>query len=691
MLHILVLHVLLLACASSALHASGALFVRPVRSQQTHRAMTIKHYDATIQIRDHVATTHIDQVFYNSMNTIVESTLVFPLPPGAIITDMAYWFNGKRYVADVRERKAAQAAYDAKVRALVDPALLKEVGENTFQLNIAPINALSDVRAEITYVEILPYAASTLSCTHLLRSTSVSPTPLERVTIRANVQSQYDIRSIAVPNVTQSVISITKESNREYNILYGDENALPTRHLRIDVGMHRTDAAMNVATYQPTPADSLGTDGFFATFVTPPDESITSLPRSIVVLADVSSSMTELRMQHLRTAMHAFIDRLSENDMFNLVTFSTNVVRMSPDLVPVNPQSIDLARKFIDSRSALGLTNMSDALKAALSMSFRPNTANIVVLLTDGDPSWGVTNHADLVDSVRAWNTQHAQIYPIAIGEEPTDALLKGIAFAGGGYLTRIDRDDSIAIVVEHNIRRISMPLMTDAALDYGRLHVKELVPITLPNVAAGERLIQVGRYAEPQRTDVRFVGRVAADTIQLYATIEFGMLSANQMAVARLWAMFKIEQLLEEIARYGERKELVDAVIALSIRFRILTRYTALYADPDKPTSVDGWPDDRPIEVLSLHCAPMPITSEFTVRTLIPLAYVGCEGTLELIDISGRHVATLAIIPRLESELHLNLNLSQIQSRPRSGTYLLVFRVGNHLTTTPVIINETI
>lgn len=680
---------IMLLLSIEAAWSSGSLFVRPIRSQQTYQAMNIRSYDATIHIRDHVATTHVDQVFVNTLSTIVESTLIFPLPPGAIIVDMAYWFNGKRYVADVRERKAAQATYDSKIRVLVDPALLKEIGENTFQLNIAPIDPRSEVRAETTYVEILPYASNTLSCTHLLRSTSLSPKPLERVSIRANVRSQFDIRSIHVPSVTQTGIHIAKETDREFNVTYGDEQALPTRDLRIDTGTNRSEASMLVATYQPVPAVSFGTNGFFATFVTPPDESLVPLPRSIVVVADVSSSMTDVRMHHLRAAIHAFVDRLHEGDAFNILTFSTAVSSMRPDLMPITDETREEARRFIGSRTALGLTNISDTLKAALSMTYRENTANIVVFLTDGDPSWGITNHTALIDSVKAWNTQDVRIYPIGIGEEPTDALLRGLARAGNGHLTRSDKDDSIAIVVDNNLRRISMPIMRSATLDYGSLEVTELLPQTLPDVPAGDRLLQVGRYALPGRHDVTFTGTVGADSLTLQSTVDFGSAELDHKAVARLWALSKIEQLLDEIARYGERKEFVDAVIALSIRFRIPTKYTALYADPDNTsTSVpNGWPDERPLEVMTLHCAPIPATSEFTVRARVPSSAIGQRGVIELIDLSGRLVATLATIERLESELTLAVRLSSLPVRPDAGAYVVVLRTSVGMATTTILL----
>ncbi|MCB9250141.1 MAG: hypothetical protein H6613_17135 [Ignavibacteriales bacterium] len=69
-----------------------------------------------------------------------------------MITSMVYWFNGQRYEAEIRERQEAIADYNEKISKWLDPALLEYLGDNLFRLSIVPVNALSEVRTEITYV-----------------------------------------------------------------------------------------------------------------------------------------------------------------------------------------------------------------------------------------------------------------------------------------------------------------------------------------------------------------------------------------------------------------------------------------------------------------------------------------------------------------------------------------------------------
>ena len=89
------------------LFATGALFVRPRFSTQQYEKMWIKTINVDVNIQDQVAVTHVDQIFFNEMNTSVEAIYMFPLPENAMITKLVYWFNGQSYEAEIRERQEA--------------------------------------------------------------------------------------------------------------------------------------------------------------------------------------------------------------------------------------------------------------------------------------------------------------------------------------------------------------------------------------------------------------------------------------------------------------------------------------------------------------------------------------------------------------------------------------------------------
>lgn len=679
----------LMMAASLEAWSVGALFVRPLRSNENFSAIAITSYDAKVRIQDHVATTHVDQSFKNELNQQVEATFIFPLPDGAVITEMFYHFNGVRYKASVREKKEAQAAYDAKIRRVLDPALLQEIGDNIFKLQIAPINGISDVRVEITYTEILPFALGASTYTHLLKTTGLSPKPLSRMTLTIDATTQSTWASIVSPTYAGSPAhSVTMLSPSQARITLGDESFVPTKNYRLELRSNRTGVEMATLTYVPVPADSFGTLPFFLSWVIPPDEGENGLARSVVFVADVSSSMTVQRMEQLRTAMNMFLDQLTPKDRFNILTFSTGVVGFRNAFVQADAENIAAARTFVRNMQALGLTNISEALRRSLILDYNSSTANAVIFLTDGQPSWGEQNETVIVDSMLRWNSANVPIYPITVGEEVSISLMRNLAKRSGGFLTEIASDDSIAVLVGDHLRRISMPHLTDLALDYGGLQALDVQPAVLPNVAVGGRVVQSGRYEHGGIFPVTLTGRVMSADFRLTKDVNFGDPANSNRAVARLWARARVDALLEEIGRVGERKELVDAVIALSLQFDILTKYTALYADPDDPGSATSVPDERPVESVNMVVAPHPATPDATVSVTISGAGSARPLTITIVDLYGRVVGEL--FNGTAANGTMTLSLSSIGSgRITPGTYLLVLRIGEQTYTQTIIVLE--
>lgn len=677
--------VLLLAATTLESLAVGALFVRPLRSNDTYQSIAITRYDATVTIQDHVATTHVDQTFRNELNQQVEATLMFPLPDGAVITEMYYHFNGQRYKASVREKKEAQAAYDNKIRKLLDPALLQDLGNNIFKLQIAPINGISDVRVEITYTEIMPFRLGKSIYRHLLRTTGLSPKPLSRMSLTIDATTQTKWSHIESPAYASTPAhKVTMLSETRARVVLGDESFVPTKDYTLELATFRDGVEISTMTYVPVASDSFGTKPFFLSWVIPPDSAQVQVARSVSFVADVSSSMTARRMDQLRAAMLSFVDQLNPADRFNIFTFSTNVVAFREDLVEATSENLDLARQFIRRMSALGMTNISEALKASIRQSYGTESANAVVFLTDGQPSFGEMNYAVILDSLNRWNTAKVPVYPVTIGEETSISLMQDIAKRSGGYLTEIMKDDSIAVLVRDLLLRLSMPNITDLNLDYGTLLTYDVEPRILPNASVGGRVVQTGRYETGGNYPVTMTGKIQGVPVRYTREVVFGDPANSNRAVARLWARARIDALLAEIDRLGEKKELVDAVISMSLQFEILTRYTALYADPDDPsTSVEGDDDGSQIRQRLMSINPNPAQPSSTLSISLNGAVNSAPVTLRIVDITGRLMAEVTLTPSAQGLLNLSLAPFDLPA----GSYLLVAHFGSTVTTQQFIV----
>jgi Ca-activated chloride channel family protein len=672
--------------------AVGVLFCRRIGWNVEYDKMNIKAVGTTVDIQGQIAVTHSDQRFFNDSNLTVEAIFVFPLPEGATISELVYWFNGQRYVASIRERQQAVKDYNNRIRQYLDPALLEYLGNNLFRLSIAPINPKSEVRFEITYVELLGYDFGKVSYTFLLNTLGLSPKPLETVTLSADIQSAKPFKYLVSPTHQNSTATkITKISDYHYQIMFGDENFYPDCDFKLEFETIRSNVDFNVLTYTPIPADSFGKDSFYALWITPPDSfgNLGTIPKDIVFTADVSSSMEGLRLQQLKQALNQFIDLLTPTDRFNIITFGTHVTKFQPDLVPATVDNITAAHYFVYQMYAMGLTNIEGALRASLSQSFSNQTSNNLIFLTDGMPTWGETRIDVIIDSTKTLNKTDTRIFTFGIGEQLSKPLLIQLARENHGYPVFITADDSIATIVTNHFQRISQPVLSKITIDFGGLNQWDRYPKTIPDLFWGSQTLLLGLYSNSGTFTVKLNAKTFTDTIQIKQTVNFSGLPGGHRAVPRLWASAKINHLLEQIAIYGEQKELVNQIIDLSIRFGILTPYTAFYSDPKPPTKVaEPEPTARPNGFVLHQNYPNPFNPTTTISYQLPAGKDRYFVTLKIYDALGRLIRVLVEEQQAPGTHRVTWDGTDMMGRTvASGIYFYTIEAGDFRQTKKMVL----
>ncbi len=140
------------------------------------------------------------------------------------------------------------------------------------------------------------------------------------------------------------------------------------------------------------------------------------MPLSSILILDTSQSVTGEKLQHLRSAAHAFAEGLQQQDESGLLTFS-HLWQLREEL----GDDLDSLHQALDQPMETGLTGLNDALYAGLKLVGEGEGRPMVLLFTDGLDNASWLTDEELLDVVRE---SAAVIHVVGI-QSPADASLK--------------------------------------------------------------------------------------------------------------------------------------------------------------------------------------------------------------------------------------------------------------------------
>lgn len=164
--------------------------------------------------------------------------------------------------------------------------------------------------------------------------------------------------------------------------------------------------------------------------------SFEKIPLNVVFALDMSGSITDEGMAHLRLAGDSVLQGLKTGDRAGLLTFSHVVVQrsgLSADLEAVRT-SLDRARPA-------GFTALIDASHAAMTLASSEGARGLVVIFSDGlDTSSWLSPELALATARRS----EVVVYAVAVGHRVTEEFLHDLTRATGGRLLQLQSTDRL-------------------------------------------------------------------------------------------------------------------------------------------------------------------------------------------------------------------------------------------------------
>lgn len=535
----------------------------------------------------------------------IEATYLAPLPAGAAVVDAVARFGDRSVRADLAERAAARAVYDAAVADGRRAALFEADRREVFTLTLGRIAPGEHPELELVLVSSVEVdggiGAVRLPLVVAPRyrtggDTAGSPGDPDGWRVHAprtadparHLPVELDLRWSGSASAPQANVigadvapigqgTVTDRADRAE----GTEGpAGPGRAPRWALrwaGVADRDvvvrapigAAQDRAVAMPRPGGGYLVRVDLLTDAGGPAPGAPAA-RDVAVVLDRSGSMGGWKMAAAQRLAARLIDALGATDRVLVVGFDDVIERSDPGLAMADAAARRRLGRFVETLDARGGTELDRAVLEAGAALHRDGAGRdkVLVLVTDAQVSAEAATR-NAVASVLG----DAQLYVIGIDEAVNAGLCRDLAALGGGRFDLVTRPEEVAAAIERIVHRVGRPAAR---------------ALRVAGAAAGERLPRHGAdwYAgAPATLWAALDADATGSTIVVEGETPAGPLRRTLAVVAapdallqqQCWAAAELAQ-LEFEADFGSA-EATGRAVAISLAAHVLCRSTAFIA----------------------------------------------------------------------------------------------------------------
>ncbi len=585
----------------------GTLSVKKIGGQKPDKKleMPLKHTDVKIEVSGFVASATVTQHYHNPFKKPIEAVYTFPLPNDAAVDDMQMIIGQRTIKGLIKRREEARKIYEQARDRGQRASLLEQERPNIFTQSVANIMPGDNITITIRYVNILRYAESHYE---LVFPMVVGPRYIQgnvpdasRITppvLKPGERTGHDIAlsvkldaGVPIQNVHSSshVIDTKTINPHEKQIQLHQADTIPNKDfvLRYDVAGKVPEMA-TIAHH-----DERG--GFF-TLMIQPQRTVTDaqvIPRELIFIVDTSGSMRGFPIKKSKEAMRMLIKGMRSTDTFNVVRFAGDTGTLWNKPMPATRANIEQALRYVDSFRGRGGTEMRKGILDALAQPAADGYLRIAFLLTDGY----VGDEFRIFQAIEK-ERRGARVFSLGVGASVNRYLLDRAAEIGRGEAFYVRQDENSDKVIKQFFQRVDRPALAHIEIDWGNLDVTKLSPV--PDLWAGQPIRIHGRYTKGGEETIVVRGQLANQPYKQRLRVKLPQNAPAHEAIASVWARQQVRQLMRQMVRAGQTKELVEKVTQLGLTFRLMTQWTSFVAVEEKIVNVDGKPQTvvQPVEM---------------------------------------------------------------------------------------------
>ncbi|VDI34279.1 Hypothetical predicted protein [Mytilus galloprovincialis] len=338
-------------------------------------------------------------------------------------------------------------------------------------------------------------------------------------------------------------------------------------------------------------------DGYFVHFFAP--EGMDPIPKDVLFILDVSSSMSGTKIQQQRDAMDSILQDLHEGDQFNIMEFSTRAKLWQKTLLSANTENKQKARDYARKMKATGWTDINTAmlrgiefLNSITSEGTSGNRMKLLVFLTDGQASKGEQNRDNILNNIDKKNIKGLPVFSLAFGNDADYEFVKKVAVKNKGVARKIFEDSDASLQIKGFYNEISSSALQNVSFKYLDKNTDVTVNATKMNFDTffnGKEIVIAGKLSDDNVQVLNLIvtgnGVDGHVELELESDIksrvpELTKVGDLEKITERIWAYLTIKQLLEKaigVNNEAEKKKLNDKALEMSLKYKFVTPLTSM------------------------------------------------------------------------------------------------------------------
>lgn len=550
----------------------------------------MKSHHVNVVINNGYAKTEVDQVFGNHSSSDLKAIYSFPVPKQASLSEVSLWIDGNEVIGEVLEKERAKKIHEEQIQKGNDTALAEKDDFKTFEISVYPVRANAETRVRIVYYQPIEIDLNIGRYVYPLEEGGVDEEKIafwsvdsevkESFKFNLKLKSAFPIKDVRLPAHLSKASIVKVEDDPENPSVVGEIYMVSIDSTQGDTLLQDIVLYYRLADDVPARVELVpyrkdaASDGTFMVVVTPAaDLQRISEGVDWTFVLDVSGSMSGGKIATLTDGVSRVIGKMSPQDRFRIITFSNSASDFTGGYITATQANVQKSLNNIKSIQAGGGTNLFAGLKAAYDRLDDDRTTGII-LVTDGVTNLGQTEHKHFVKLLKQYDLR---LFTFVIGNSANQPLLDRLATESGGFAMNISNSDDIIGRIMQAKSKILFENLHDVEIIFHGEKVKNLTPGKIGALYQGQQLVVFGQYHGTGEVEVELKAKISGQDRSWKCKANLPETDTDNPELERMWALSKIEEVMQKVRDEGESDSLRKQVVELGKEYSLVTDYTSM------------------------------------------------------------------------------------------------------------------